>query len=180
MIAQVTRRASGSYDGRRCSICRGIKQSLALYFSLTGNDHIDPNEDVAQHASRESITSYSNDEDDGSSSPSGGEEVGEGERDDEEHNSEEETLPLEIFFLPLNQNSLDKRVKLAVGFIPSECPVSSPPPIGIGMSERLREGRRRKRQRSSRLRLRHSALSGRQRRSALLPHFNDYLGHGEG
>ncbi len=43
-----------------------------------------------------------------------GEEVGEGKRDDEEHNSEEETLPLDSFFLPLNQNSLDKRVKLAV------------------------------------------------------------------
>ena len=114
MIAQLTRRASGSYDGRRCSICRGIKQSLALYFSLAGNDHIDPNENVAQHASRKSITSYFNDEDDDSSSPSGGEEVGEGERDDEEHNSEEETLSLDSFFLPLNQNSLDKRVKLAV------------------------------------------------------------------
>jgi hypothetical protein len=79
VIAQVTRRASGSYDGRRCSICRGIKQSLAFdtYFSLTGNDHIDPNEDVVQHASRrhQSITSYFNDEDDDSSSPSGGEEV---------------------------------------------------------------------------------------------------------
>jgi hypothetical protein len=50
VIAQVTRRASGSYDGRRCSICRGIKQSLAFdtYFSLTGNNHIDPNEDVVQ------------------------------------------------------------------------------------------------------------------------------------
>ena len=137
MIAQLTRRASGSYDGRRCSICRGIKQSLALYFSLAGNDHIDPNENVAQHASRKSITSYSNDEDDGISSPSGGEEVREGERDDEEHNSEEETLPLEIVFLPLNQDSLDKRVKLAVGFILSGCPVSSLPPIGIGMSERI-------------------------------------------
>ncbi len=98
-------------------VVSGVKQSLTLYFSLTGNDHIDPNEDVAQHASRKSITSHSNDEDDGSSSPSGGEEVREGERDDEEHNSEEETLPLEIFFLPLNQDSLDKRVKLAVGFI---------------------------------------------------------------
>ncbi len=79
VVAQVTRRASGSYDGRRCSICRGIKQSLAFdtYFSLTGNDHIDPNEDVVQHASRKSTTSYFNDEDDGSSSPSGGEEMGE-------------------------------------------------------------------------------------------------------
>ena len=118
VIAQVTRRASGSYDGRRCSICRGIKQSLAFdtYFSLTGNDHIDPNEDVVQHASRrhQNITSYFNDEDDDSSSPSGGEEVGEGEGDDEESNSEEETLPLDSSFLPLNQNSLDKRVKLAV------------------------------------------------------------------
>ncbi len=125
VIAQVTRRASGRYDGRRCSICRGIKQSLAFntYFSLIGNDHIDPNEDVVQYASRKNITSYFNDEDDGSSSPSGGEELGEGERDDEEHNSEEETLLLESFFLPLNQNSLDKRVKLAVGFIPSGCPV---------------------------------------------------------
>jgi hypothetical protein len=67
VIAQVTRRASGSYDGRRCNICRGIKQSLAFdtHFSLTGNDHIDPNEDVVQHASRKSITSYFNDEDDG-------------------------------------------------------------------------------------------------------------------
>ena len=58
----------------------------------------------------------------------------EGERDDEEHNSEEETLPLEIVFLPLNQDSLNKRVKLAVGFILSGCPVSSLSPIGIGMS----------------------------------------------
>ena len=118
MIAQVTRRASGSYDGRRCSICRGIKQSLAFdtYFSLTGNDHIDPNEDILQQASRrhQSITSYFNDEDDDSSSPSEGEEVGEGKGDDEEQNSEVETLPLDSFFLPLNQNSLDKRVKLAV------------------------------------------------------------------
>ena len=118
MIAQVTRRASGSYDGRRCSICRGIKQSLAFdtYFSLTGNDHIDPNEDVVQHASRrhQNITFYFNDEDDDSSSPSGGEEVGEGEGDDEERNPEMENLPLDSFFLPLNQNSLDKRVKLAV------------------------------------------------------------------
>ena len=116
MIAQVTRRASGSYDGRRCSICRGIKQSLAFdtYFSLTGNDHIDPNEDVVQHASRRHQNITSNDEDDDSSSPSGGEEVGEGEGDDEERNSEEKTLPLDNFFLPLNQNSLDKRVKLAV------------------------------------------------------------------
>ena len=116
MIAQVTRRAGGSYDGRRCSICHGIKQSLAFYtyFSLTGNDHIVHNEDVVQHASRrhQSINSYFNDEDDDSSSPSGGEEVGEG--DDEERNSEEETLPLDSFFLSLNQNSLDKRVKLAV------------------------------------------------------------------
>jgi hypothetical protein len=40
--------------------------------------------------------------------------VGEGEGDDEESNSEEETLPLDSSFLPLNQNSLDKRVKLAV------------------------------------------------------------------
>ena len=78
---------------------------------------------------------YFNDEDDDSSSPSGGEEVGEG--DDEERNSEEKILPLDSFFLPLNQNSLDKRVKLAVGFIPSGCPVSIPPPIGIGMSERI-------------------------------------------
>ena len=85
-----------------------------MYFSLTGNDHIDPNEDVVQHASRKSITSYFNDEDDDSSSPSGGEEVGEGEGDDEESNSEEETLPLDSSFLPLNQNSLDKRFKLAV------------------------------------------------------------------
>jgi hypothetical protein len=116
VIAQVTRRASGSYDGRRCSICRGIKQSLAFdtYFSLTGNDHIDPNEDVVQHASRRHQNITSNDEDDDSSSPSGGEEVGEGEGDDEESNSEEETLPLDSSFLPLNQNSLDKRVKLAV------------------------------------------------------------------
>ena len=118
MIAQVTRRAGGSYDGRRCSICHGIKQSLAFYtyFSLTGNDHIDHNEDVVQHASRrhQNIASYFNDEDDDSSSPSGGEEVGEGEGDDEESNSEEETLPLDSSFLPLNQNSLDKRVKLAV------------------------------------------------------------------
>ena len=114
MIAQVTRRASGSYDGRRCSICRGIKQSLAFdtYFSLTGNDHIDPNEDVVQHARRRHQNITSNDEDDDSSSPSGGEEVGEG--DDEERNSEEETLPLDSSFLSLNQNSLDKRVKLAV------------------------------------------------------------------
>ena len=116
VIAQVTRRAGGSYDGRRCSICHGIKQSLAFYtyFSLTGNDHIDHNEDVVQHASRrhQSINSYFNDEDDDSSSPSGGEEVGEG--DDEERNSEEETLPLDSSFLSLNQNSLDKRVKLAV------------------------------------------------------------------
>jgi hypothetical protein len=37
-----------------------------------------------------------------------------GEGDDEERNSEEEILPLDSFFLPLNQNSLDKRVKLAV------------------------------------------------------------------
>ncbi len=112
MVAQVTRRASGSYDGRRCSICHGIKQSLVFdtYFSLTGNDHIDSNEDVVQHASRKSITSYFNDEDDSLSSPSGGEEVGR----DEEHNSEEETLPLDSFFLPLNQNSLNKRVKLVV------------------------------------------------------------------
>ena len=116
VIAQVTRRASGSYDGRRCSICRGIKQSLAFdtYFSLTDNDHIDPNEDVVQHASRRHQNITSNDEDDDSSSPSGGEEVGEGEGDDEESNSEEETLPLDSSFLPLNQNSLDKRVKLAV------------------------------------------------------------------
>ena len=116
VIAQVTRRASGSYDGRRCSICRGIKQSLAFdtYFSLTGNDHIDPNEDVVQHASRRHQNITSNDEEDDSSSPSGGEEVGEGEGDDEESNSEEETLPLDSSFLPLNQNSLDKRVKLAV------------------------------------------------------------------
>ena len=116
VIAQVTRRASGSYDGRRCSICRGIKQSLAFdtYFSLTGNDHIDPNEDVVQHASRRHQNITSNDEDDDSSSPSGGEEVGEGEGDYEESNSEEETLPLDSSFLPLNQNSLDKRVKLAV------------------------------------------------------------------
>jgi hypothetical protein len=55
---------------------------------------------------------YFNDEDDDSSSPSGGEEVGEG--DVEERNSEEETLPLDSSFLSLNQNSLDKRVKLAV------------------------------------------------------------------
>ena len=106
MIAQVTRRAGGSYDGRRCSICRGIKQSLAFdtYFSLTDNDHIDPNEDVVQHASRrhQNIISIR------------GEEVGEGEGDDEESNSEEETLPLDSSFLPLNQNSLDKRFKLAV------------------------------------------------------------------
>ena len=82
VIAQAARRASGSYDGRRCSICRGIKQSLTVdtYFLLTDSDHIDPNEDVVQHASRchQSITSYFNDEDDYSSSPSRGEEVGEG------------------------------------------------------------------------------------------------------
>ncbi len=103
VIAQVTRRADGSCDGRRCSICRGIRRSLAFdtYFSLTDNDHIDPNEDVVQHASQrhQSITSYFNDEDDDSSSPSGGKEVGEGERDDEERNSEEETPPLDNFFL---------------------------------------------------------------------------------
>jgi hypothetical protein len=40
--------------------------------------------------------------------------VGEGEGDDEERNPEMENLPLDSFFLPLNQNSLDKRVKLAV------------------------------------------------------------------
>ena len=59
-----------------------IKQSLTVdtYFLLTDSDHIDPNEDVVQHASRchQSITSYFNDEDDYSSSPSRGEEVGEG------------------------------------------------------------------------------------------------------
>ena len=59
-----------------------IKQSLTVdtYFLLTDSDHIDPNEDVVQHASRchQSITSYFNDEDDYSSSPSRGEEVGVG------------------------------------------------------------------------------------------------------
>ena len=49
-----------------------------------------------------------------------------------------------------------------------------------GCRKGLREERKRKRQRLSRLCRRHSALSGRQRRSALLPHFNDDLGHGEG
>ena len=47
-----------------------------------------------------------------------------------------------------------------------------------GCRKGLREGRRRKRQRSSRLCLRHSALSGRQRRSALLPQV-DILHHAQ-
>ena len=84
-----------------------------------------------------------------------------------EHNSEEETLPLEIVFcLPTSshQDALSRAYHRLVS----------------GCRKGLREGRRRKRQRSSRLCLRHSALSGRQRRSALLPHLNDYFGHGEG
>jgi hypothetical protein len=47
-----------------------------------------------------------------------------------------------------------------------------------GRRKGLREGRRRKRQRSSRLCLRHSAFACGKGRSSILPHFYDDLGHG--
>ncbi len=91
VIAKVTRRASGSYDGRRCSICRGIKLSLALdtYFSLAGDAGIDSDADDSQPTEKRhhNLNSYFSDEEDNGSSPSGGEEVEQETQDSEECNS---------------------------------------------------------------------------------------------